>query len=404
MDRGHRYRVKGVNSRAHVAQAVLTLALGSWWTCTQPPSTARRVVPVLPDQPYQYADVNNLLPAHFIVSGPYGIATADNTPDNNPITDNGATLGRVLFYDTKLSANKNISCGTCHIQQYGFADSRKFSIGFDGQSTQRHAMSLTNARYYVRGRFFWDERAATLESQVLAPIQDPIEMGLSLETLEQIVAMTPYYPPLFERAFGTPTVTTERIAGALAQFVRALVSYRSPYDEARAAGQPNTTPFTARLTDAERLGHRLFTTVPGTGARAAGCSRCHITDIQISLSPRNIGLDSANVGDQGAGDGRFKAPSLRNVAVRAPYMHDGRFATLREVINHYNKGIKPHPFLDMTLLDRRGVVTGRPARPIPLALTDAETDAIIAFLHTLTDHHFLTDPRFANPFLSITSR
>ena len=138
--------------------------------------------------------------------------------------------------------------------------------------------------------------------------------------------------------------------------------------------------------------------MPGTGARAAGCARCHVTAAQISRSPRNIGLDPAGSGDEGAGDGRFKAPSLRNVAVRAPYMHDGRFATLSEVIAHYNAEVQAHPFLDMTLLDRRLAVTGGPVRPVRLNLTVTEIDALVAFLHTLTDEAFLTDPKFADPF------
>ena len=364
----------------------------------QTPEPARALTPVLPDTPYQYADTNITLPAHFSAGGPDSIALADNTPADNPITDDGASLGRVLFYDPRLSASDSVSCGACHRQRLGFADSRRYSVGFDGQSTHRHAMGLTNARYYARGRFFWDERAETLEAQVLAPIQDPIEMGLSLEALEEKLLAAPYYPPLFERAFGTRAITTDRIARALAQFVRALVSYRSPYDAARAAGPPGSPPFAARLNETERLGYRLFVAVPGERVRAGGCSRCHVTDAQISLSPRNIGLDPTGTGDQGAGDGRFKAPSLRNVAVRAPYMHDGRFATLREVVEHYNAEVRPHPFLDMTLLDRRLAVTGGPVRPVRLNLTDTEIDALVAFLRTLTDETFLTDPRFSDPF------
>ena len=386
--------------RSWTPAARLTLALlvciGS--VRAQSPSTARLPTPTLPDTPYAYADADLTLPAHFTADGPDGIAATDNTPNDNPTTDAGATLGRVLFYDTRLSANNSVSCASCHLQRHGFSDPRRLSVGFDGQSTHRHAMSLTNARYYARGRFFWDERAETLESQVLRPIQDPVEMGLGLEALEEKLQAARYYPPLFERAFGTPAITTGRIARALAQFVRALVSYRSPYDEARAAGAPGSPPFAARLTETERLGHRLFVTVPVTGVRAAGCGRCHVTDAQISLSPRNIGLAQRGGGDEGAGDGRFKAPSLRNVAVRSPYMHDGRFATLREVVAHYNAEVQPHPFLDMTLLDRRLAVTGGPVRPVRLNLTDTEIDALVAFLQTLTDTAFLTELKFADPF------
>jgi cytochrome c peroxidase len=366
--------------------------------------SARPEVPTLPATPYEYTDAALRLPAHFTAVGPDGIAATDNAPPENPITDDGATLGRVLFYDTRLSANGAVSCGSCHLQRHGFTDPKTYSVGFDGRSTRRHAMGLSNARYYARGRFFWDERANTLEAQVLAPIQDPIEMGLSLALLEDTLRTASFYPPLFGRAFGTPAITTERIARALAQFVRALVSYRSPYDEARAAGPLGSPSFGARLSETERLGHRLFVTVPGSDMRGAGCSRCHATDAQISLSPRNIGLDPEGTGDQGAGDGRFKAPSLRNIAVGAPYMHDGRFATLREVIEHYDDEVQAQPFLDMTLLDRRLAVTGGPVRPVRLDLTDTEIDALVAFLHTLTDEAFLTDPKFSDPFAAGGSR
>jgi len=374
--------------------AILVCGIGA----TGAGQSSRRDVPTLPDEPYEYTDAALTLPAHFTADGPDGIAAADNTRDDNPTTNAGATLGRVLFYDTRLSANDSVSCASCHLQRHGFSDPRRFSVGFDGRSTRRHAMSLTNARYYARGRFFWDERAETLEAQVLVPIEDPIEMGLSLEALEEKLRAAPHYLPLFERAFGSRAITADRIARALAQFVRALVSFRSLYDEARAAGPPGSPPFAARLTETERLGHRLFVALPAARVRAAGCGRCHVTGAQISLSPRNIGLDPPGSGDEGAGDGQFKAPSLRNVAVRAPYMHDGRFATLREVIAHYNAEVRPHPFLDMTLLDRRLAVTGGPVRPVRLNLTDAEIDALVAFLHTLTDDAFLTDPKFADPF------
>ncbi|HCR00209.1 MAG TPA: methylamine utilization protein, partial [Acidobacteria bacterium] len=225
-------------------------------------------------------------------------------PASNPTTNAGATLGRVLFYDTRLSANDTVSCGSCHLQQHGFSDPRRYSLGFDGRSTRRHAMSLTNARYYARGRFFWDERSTSLEAQVLEPIQDPIEMGLSLDAMREKLARVPFYRPLFERAFGTTEVTVNRVSRALAQFVRALVSAGAPYDRARAAGRPGSTAFNARLSATARLGHQLFVTAPSPGVRGGGCSRCHVGDAQISLSPRNIGLDPDGTGDPGANDGR----------------------------------------------------------------------------------------------------
>ena len=206
----------------------VTIALGQA-PRREPPSQ-----PLLPDPPYAYEDTS--LPSHFTATdGPDSVGTTDNTPVSNPTTNAGATLGRILFYDTRLSANDTVSCGSCHLQQHGFSDPRRFSVGFDGRSTRRHAMSLTNARYYARGRFFWDERSTSLEAQVLEPIQDPIEMGLSLDVMREKLARVPFYRPLFERAFGTSEITVDRVSRALAQFVRALVSAGAPYDRARAA-------------------------------------------------------------------------------------------------------------------------------------------------------------------------
>jgi cytochrome c peroxidase len=386
--------------RSTCAAWVCVITAAAATALAQPTAARRQPAPVLPETPYRYDD--GALPRHFTErDGPERVASADNTPDDNPTTDAGATLGRVLFYDTRLSANDSVSCGTCHQQRYGFSDPRRYSVGFDGQTTRRHSMSLANARYYARGRFFWDERAETLESQVLVPVQDPVEMGMPLERLQSKLEQIDYYPPLFREAFGSPAITTDRVARALAQFVRALVSHRSPYDRARAAGPPGSATFDAALPELSRLGHRLFVAEPGQGARGAGCARCHVSDVQISLSPRNIGLakqDLAQDVDQGANDERFKAPSLRNVAVRPPYMHDGRFATLREVIEHYDRQVEANPFLDMTLMDRRVAVTGGPVRPIRLELTEREIDALIAFLHSLTDEAFLADRRFLDPF------
>jgi len=339
----------------------------------------------------------------------------------------------VLFYDRQLSRNRTTACAACHLQRVAFTDPLRFSRGFKGKFTRRNSMSLANLRFTNlngnRPGFFWDERAATLEAQVLMPIQDPIEMGMTLEDLLPRLRKLPYYPVLFKAAFGSSSITSQRVGRALAQFLRSMVSLDSRYDRAVARKDDDVV-----LTNLEQQGQTLF--VEGVGGIAEfACAMCHVPPTFNMPRAQNIGLDlpsakttknskstgnskAAKTPDRGLGeldrpsndpftpsnDGKFKAPSLRNIALTAPYMHDGRFATLREVIDHYNKGVKPHPFLDMTLLDRHGVVTGKPARPIPLALTNAETDAIIAFLHTLTDHHFLTDPRFASPFPSIISR
>lgn len=341
--------------------------------------------PVLPASMYSYAAAANPLPAHFlsVTPGTPGgtVIAADNTPASNPITDAGATLGRVLFYDKRLSANNTVSCGSCHLQALGFADTARLSRGLRGMTTARHAGGLGNARFYANGRFFWDERAATLEAQVLMPIQDTIEMGLTLDSLERKLAATSFYPPLFEAAFGTTAVTRSRVSSALAQFVRSMVSANAPYDRAFRGG---TTPdFGAVLTPTEALGEQLF-------RGPAGCVRCHVTNAQISDKARNIGLDTVTT-DPGAGGGRFKAPSLRNVGVRVRFMHDGRFTTLRQVVDHYDSGVRDNPDLDPLLRVPGGAVQR-------LNLTPAQRDAIVAYLNTLTDLTLLTDPKFSDPF------
>lgn len=292
------------------------------------------------------------------------------------MTDAGATLGRVLFYDRQLSVNNRVACASCHVQQLGFGDTARLSRGFAGGVTKRHSMALANARLYPNGRFFWDERAGTLEAQVLMPVQDPVEMGMTLPVLETKLASVSYYGPLFKAAFGTPEITSDRMSRALAQFVRSLVSSDAPFDRGPAA-----------LNAQERDGQRLFN-------GPAGCARCHVGPALNSDGPHNTGLD-AEIVDNGAGRGQFKAPSLRNVAVRAPYMHDGRFTTLMQVVEHYNNGVKNNPALDQRLRGRGG----GPARPLELSL--AQREAIVAYMCTLTDSTFLVAPQFSNPFLPV---
>jgi cytochrome c peroxidase len=336
--------------------------------------------PVL-DANFDYRDVTNV-PRHFTNGngGPGGLVAAmDNLPATNPITNAGAALGRALFYDPRLSANDVIACGSCHVQSTGFADTARLSSGFDGRTTGRHSMSLTNARYYGRQRMFWDERAATLEDQVLRPIQDPAEMGMSLDLLEKKLALTSYYPALFNAAFGTAEITRDRISLALAQFVRTLVSGRSRFDQGAAAGPDG---FAAVFTAEELQGQAIFT--------GRGCARCHATFAQLGDNVRNTGLD-AQITDVGAGNGRFKTPSLRNAGVRGRFMHDGRFATLAEVVEFYDTGVRNNPGLDQRLRGPNGL-------PQRLNLSATERAALVAFLNTLTDPAFLADPRFASPF------
>jgi cytochrome c peroxidase len=240
-------------------------------------------------------------------------------------------------------------------------------------------MALANARFNPQGRFLWDERAPSLELQVLMPIQDTLEMGMHLEVLEAKLSAEPFYSRLFAAAFGSPVVTSEGISAALAQFVRSLVSSSSRFDAVFATGG---APDYSLLTPEELEGQELFD--------SQGCVNCHRAITQFADKANNTGLDLISV-DDGAGAATFKPPSLRNIAVRPPYMHDGRFATLREVVEFYDRDVQDAPDLDPRMRDRDGA-------PRRLGLTAQQVDALVAFLEALTDSTFLTAEKFSNPF------
>ena len=355
--------------------------------------------PTLPEEPYNYANLD--LPAFFNAPP---IQNQLNTPEDNPVTDMGATLGRVLFYDTNLSANNSISCASCHQQEFGFSDPLTFSIGFEGGFTGRNSMGLAQAAYYANGRFFWDERAASLEDQVVMPIQDHIEMGMELDDLITKLNGIDYYPELFEQAFDDATITVQGIENALAQFVRSMVSYNSKFDLGMANLQPGqnigNTPF-SNFTPQENMGKALFF------SNRTNCATCHGTTNFVAPGARNNGLDLVYE-DNGLGEvsgnpqdnGLFKVNSLRNIAITAPFMHDGRFATLEEVIEHYNSGVQAHPNLSPTLRQGQGPGGGGPngGAPRQLNLTEMEKVALIRFLETLTDEVMQEDEKFSDPF------
>lgn len=371
-----------------------TGALDMAWVLSSGPSSAiYRVVSdssaanvlTLPAAPFNYSQIP--LPPHLATPA---VQATDNTPAFNPVTDAGATLGRVLFYDKKLSENYTIACASCHQQQHGFSDTSTFSTGFVGGLTTRNSMGLSSARYYARGHFFWDERAATLEDQTLQPVQNAIEMGMTLTGLVARLENYSYYDELFTAAFGSPDVTTGRIARALAQFVRSIVSYQTKFDAGVAVGFTNYTPI-------EALGQQIF-----NGPRG-NCAACHGGPNFVGNRIENNGLEfpyvDAGVGGvtAQAGDmGKFKMSSLRNIELTAPYMHDGRFATLEEVVNHYSTGVVFNANLGPALAQ-----PGPPGQP-PVArrpnFTQQERDALVAFLNTLTDTAVVTDPKFSDPF------
>jgi cytochrome c peroxidase len=377
--------VTGVPASPGIATAMVTAtdAAGATAMQTFPIVVFAAGLPSLqPQPPFAYSDSSSPLPAWFLGNGPGGAAiAADNTPVTNATTNAGAALGRALFYDTRLSANDAVACASCHKQAFGFGDTARFSPGIAGP-TVRHTMALANGRFYQRGHFFWDERANTLEDQVLQPIQNPLEMGETLDNIVLKVGVTSYYPALFTAAFGTAQVTAARISLAIAQFVRSMVSGNAKFDRAFAAAGP---PDFSGFTQLEQQGQQLFT-------GPAGCAACHATNAVASDNIHDTGLD-ATITDVGAGNGMFKAPSLRNVGVRSSYMHDGRFQTLQQMVSFYDSGIQPNPGLDPRLI-------GPDGNPKILHLSATQRNALVAFLNTFTDSTFLTAAKFSSPFKS----
>jgi cytochrome c peroxidase len=348
-------------------------------------------------------DLNNL--SNYASQFVPAYITRDNTAAN-PVTDRGATLGRVLFYDKNLSSDNTVSCATCHIQADAFGDSRLTSTGVNGE-TARHAMRLINARYGNESRFFWDERAATLELQTTQPIRNHAEMGFSgddgapdINVLVAKLQDIPYYQNLFEFVYGDSYVTEERMQLALAQFVRSITSFDSKYDLARTLAPNNNVPFQI-FTQQENQGKNLFNAPPvfdANGNRTGGglgCAGCHAAP-EFDINP-NIGNNGivGSIGNPDATEtGNTRAPSLRDImkqngSFNGPFMHTGEFVTLDQVLAHYNN-ITLVPNLDQRL---------RPAgNPQHLNLTVAEIDAVKAFLQTLSGTNVYTDPKWASPF------
>ncbi len=358
-------------------------------------------IPFLPANPFNYANIA------FPIDVLNNLSNMDNTPTTNPITDHGATLGRVLFYDVDLSANRTISCASCHKQKFSFTDTARFSVGFNGQLTSRNSMGLIHARFQRDSAFFWDNRASSLEQQVLMPIVSPIEMGLTIDTLVARVASKGYYTALFQNAYGDPAVTPDRISRAMAQFVRSMNTFGSKFRQGVdiTTGPPESTPF-PNFTAQENLGKNLFMDIT-----RGNCQACHTRNVMVQQGAQNIGLDLVYA-DNGVGaasgrhaqDGKFSVPSLINVELTPPYMHDGRFQTLEQVIDFYSDSVKAHVNLSGFL---REIIPGTvnpnnntcdtcpPRRP---HFTPTEKAALVAFLKTLTDTIITTDERWSNPF------
>ena len=305
-------------------------------------------------------------------------------PADNPLTKEGVSLGRRLFYDPILSGDNTQSCASCHQQAFGFTDGgKRFSTGIDGTVGTRNSMSLFNVGYATS--FFWDGRASTLEEQALMPIQDPTEMKESLPNMVAELQAHPDYPTLFKKAFGSTTITPELIAKALAQFQRTLISGNSEYDKHyRKEGF---------MSDEAVNGYLLMLDLVG-----GDCLHCH-SDGNVmwgNLNFENNGMDSA-FGDLGLGhitgnpadNGLFKVMSLRNIEYTAPYMHDGRFATLEEVLDHYSEGLVMSPTVNLAKLEY--------AETGGVKLTQKEKGEIVAFLKALSDPDALSNPAYGPP-------
>ncbi len=357
------------------------------------------VRPTLPDVPHNYASFvgpdgrSNFGKSPQVATGSgFGSPIIGTTPGNPTITDAGATLGRVLFYDKRMSVTNTVACASCHKQEFAFSDGVKASDGINGQVTSRNSNPITNVGY--KNFLFWDSRATNIIEVVEQPVSNHIEMGM--ENLDQVaikLKSVDFYPELFKKAFGDDKITKERISSAVGQFACSIVSSNSKYDAEAKTDFVNFTP-------QEQLGKELF-----FDAQKANCEFCHKAPTFGAPDNPTVGYyggpsqrGSANIGlkmkydDNGVNSGQFCIPSLRNIALTAPYMHDGSLATLQEVVDHYNEKVEAHPNLDINLK------VGFSGAPKKLNLTAEEKEALIAFLHTLTDRSILTDEKFSDPF------
>ena len=315
-------------------------------------------------------------------------------PEDNPLTNDGVQLGRHLFYDPILSADSSMSCSSCHLPFAAFSDNTDFPIGIDGLPARRSSMSLVNVAYYTKG-LFWDGRVATLEEQALLPVEDPVELHNTWPNVEMKLQRHDKYPELFRKAFGIASsdkITRDLAVKAIAQFERIMLSSgTSRYDRfLRGEYIPS---------DDEIAGHDMFFDSDDF-LPDAECGHCHTGFLMTINEYRNNGLDSVgptiedllNFEDRGRGavtgrlldNGLFRIPTLRNIELTAPYMHDGRFNTLEEVVEHYNSGghnsINEDPLL------------------YPLGLSEEQKMQIVAFLRMLTDDQSSQNPDLTNPF------
>lgn len=306
-------------------------------------------------------------------------------PANNPQTVEGIALGRKLFYEPLLSGDGTQACADCHFAENAFTDPDRFSTGIDGSIGNRNAMPVFNVAWNFNEKFFWDGRALSLEDQAFGPVVNPIEMNNTWPNAVASLQATENYPDLFLEAFGTSTIDSVLVTNALAQFERTLISGNSRFDK-HLLGE-------ILLTDSELNGFNIF-----MDENKGDCFHCHGSDANPLWTDNvfhNNGLDSS-FEDLGLGEvtndpldhGKFKSPSLRNLAYSAPYMHDGRFATLDDVINHYSEGLVSSSTIDPLM---KTVADGG----VNLSVEDKAD--LKAFLLSLSEPEFTTNPDFQNP-------
>ncbi len=321
----------------------------------------------------------------------YGSLPAPDQPEDNPLTVEGVKLGRMLFYETALSGDGTQSCASCHRQANAFSDTAKLSTGIRGMQGKRQAMAVFNM-LWNKNEFFWDGRAHLLRDQAILPIQDALEMDETLPNVVSKLSAMTTYTDQFSKAFGSSEINPVKISLALEQFMNSIVSHQSKYDGYLAGTQS--------LTPEEERGRVLFFAEYNSffpEKSGADCAHCHGGANFSTGRYTNNGLDSSvdfldlgreNVTGNPNDRAAFKVTSLRNIALTPPYMHDGRFATLEEVIDHYDHGLKGSPSLDPALKNTRG--TG-------LMLDVQEKADLLAFLKTLTDYQLINDPRYSDP-------
>ncbi|CAM1351114.1 cytochrome-c peroxidase [Tenacibaculum halocynthiae] len=303
-------------------------------------------------------------------------------PSTNPLTEEGIALGKKLFFDKLLSKNNTQSCASCHNPQKAFSDETRFSDGVDGVFGKRNSMPLFNLAWNFDDRFTWDGKELSLERQAFEPVRNPIEMHSIWADVEKKLQKHPEYPILFKQAFGTSKIDSTLVTKAIAQFERTLISANSKFDK-HLLGK-------AQLTPEELNGFNVF-----MDENKGDCFHCHGSNnnpLWTDNKFHNNGLDNV-FADLGFGkvtgdsndNGKFKTPSLRNLAFTAPYMHDGRFSTLEEVINHYSEGLKSSPTIDplMKKVDKGGV-----------QLTEKDKADLKAFLLSLSDYDFINNTKF----------